>query len=87
MRIIVTEQQASQLLGIYSDLIEKVLTQKNIVVKEVKIVPLFFPEPGVRAIVKLGGGQNKELARKLIKGILSGLVNFGKNKELSLSDI
>jgi hypothetical protein len=41
MKIIVTEQQASKLLDIYSELISKVLAQKNIVVKDVKIVPIF----------------------------------------------
>jgi hypothetical protein len=84
MKIIITEQQASKLLDIYSELISKVLAQKNIVVKDVKIVPIFFPEQGVRAIVKLEGGQNKDLARKLIKGILGGIANFGKSKEINL---
>lgn len=85
MKIVITEQQASQILNIYSELIHKVLLQKNILVKDVKLVPLFFPQQGVRALVKLESGQDKELARKLIKGILSGMVSFGQNREVSLT--
>lgn len=85
MKIVITEQQASQILNLYSELIHKVLSQKNILVKDVKLVPLFFPKHGVRALVKLESGQDKELARKLIKGILSGMVSFGQNREVSLT--
>ena len=85
MKIIITEQQAQKILDIYKDLIIGVLGQKDIVVKNIEITPTFFPENGVNVKVKLEDNTKKELARKLIKGILGGLGSFGEKKQLSLA--
>jgi len=66
----------------YRKLIQDVLEQKDIYVKDVEITPIYFPR-GLKVIVKLEKGQDKELARKLIKGIVGSLSGFGQ-REVSL---
>ena len=82
MKYIITEQQASEIFTLYRKLIKDVLEQKDIYVKDVEITPIYFPR-GLKVIVKLEKGQDKELARKLIKGIVGSLSGFGQ-REVSL---
>lgn len=81
MRLIITEQQAARLLDSYSDIIKNILTQKNIEVDDVIITPSFFPE-GLNVVIKLVDKSKKEIAKRLVKGILGSLVSFGQ-QELS----
>lgn len=85
MKIIISEQQAQRILDVYRDLIRDVLEQKDIIVKDISLTPTFFPEGGVNVKIKLEDNTKKELARKLIKGIMSGLTAFGSHKGLSLA--
>ena len=85
MRIIITEQQAQRILDMYKDLIRDVLEQKDIMVQNIEITPTFFPEGGVNVKVKLEDNTKKELARKLIKGIIRGLTSFGQRRQLSMA--
>ena len=85
MRIIITEQQAQRILDMYKDLIRDVLEQKDIMVQNIEITPTFFPDGGVNVKVKLEDNTKKELARKLIKGIIGGLTSFGQRRQLSMA--
>lgn len=83
MRIIISEQQASQILDMYKNLIEKILDQKEILYNDVVITPSFFPDRGIKIIVKLQNPSDKPLVRELVKGLTDSLTSFGK-REVSL---
>lgn len=85
MKIIITEQQYSKILDTYKDLIEKVLHQKNIFFDKITIDPVYFPERGLKINVKLRFKEDKNLANKLVKGILNYLTSFGPNKSINIT--
>lgn len=85
MKIVITEQQYSKLIGLYKEIIKNVLDQKNIDISDISVNPIFFPENGLEINVKLKFEHDKPLAKDLIKGILSNLSSFGPKKVVKVS--
>ena len=86
MKIIITEQQSSLILGKLKNVIQMVLSQQGIDIKDLDIVPSFFPKRGLKIILKLEDKSKKTIARELINDLLGSVANFGDERKFSFTE-
>jgi|LauGreDrversion4_2_1035121.scaffolds.fasta_scaffold385023_2 hypothetical protein len=86
MKIIITEQQSSLILGKLKNVIQMVLSQQGIDIKDLDIVPSFFPKRGLKIILKLEDKSKKSIAKELINDLLGNVANFGDERKFSFTE-
>ena len=85
MKILITEQQAELILTKVKELIRLVLMQRNILTKDIEVIPTFFPERGMQVKIKLENPSDKNEVREIVKDLLGGVVTFGEKKTLKIT--
>lgn len=85
MRIIISEQQASLILNKMKELISGVLSQMNIEIKDLDIIPTYFPKRGLKIILKLEKKEDRKKAKDLIDDLLGDVANFGDERKFDIS--
>ena len=85
MKIIITEQQASVIIDKMKNLISMVLAQKEIDIKDLDIVPTFFPKRGIKVILKLENKEDKKRAREIVDDLLGGVGQFGDERKYNIT--
>ncbi len=86
MKIIITEQQSSLILDKLKNVIQMVLSQQGIYIKDLDIVQSFFPKRGLKIILKLEDKSKKAVARELINDLLGNVVSFGDERKFSFTE-
>lgn len=87
MKIILTEQQASLIIEKMKELIKMVLSQKDIEIKDLDIVPTFFPKRGLKIILKLVNKEDKNQAKEFIDDLLGGVPQFGDERTFDIKSL
>lgn len=87
MKIIITEQQASVIIDKMKNLISMVLAQKEIDIKDLDIVPTFFPKRGLKIILKLVNKEDKHKAKEFIDDLLGGVPQFGDERTFDIKSL
>jgi len=87
MRILITEQQASLIIEKMKELIKMVLSQKDIEIKDLDIVPTFFPKRGLKIILKLVNKEDKRQAKEFIDDLLGGVPQFGDERTFDIKSL
>lgn len=85
MKILITEQQAELILTKVKELIRLVLMQRNILTKDIEVIPTFFPERGMQVKIKLENPSDKNEVREIVKDLLGGVGTFGEKKTLKIT--
>jgi len=86
MKIIITEQQSSLILDKLKNVIQMVLSQQGIDIKDLDIVPSFFPKRGLKIMLKLEDKSKKTIAKELINDLLGSVANFGDERKFSFTE-